>query len=123
MLVSEQVKALIRSFQGYKGAFTRLRKSNDRLVEYAPTVPTPTTAEALQKALERLEGQYERLCTSMDRILQACDDAKIMEDLDLDTYAEQLLDYYEGNRANILDAINTIGTPAREALYLSLIHI
>ena len=115
MATPDEVKAMIRSFIGLKGAFTRLRKSNERLVDYAPTVPNASTRDSLQKALDRLEVQYEKLNDAMAELHRIAS-AKQVEELELEEYADKLSEAYEGNRAYILDAINTIGTPAREAL-------
>ena len=80
MATPDEVKAMIRSFIGLKGAFTRLRKSNERLVDYAPTVPNASTRDSLQKALDRLEVQFEKLNDAMAELHRIAS-AKQVEEL------------------------------------------
>ena len=63
---SDDFQKFVRSYTALKAAFTRVEDQNIRLVEYAPTVASATTLDQLQKALSKLENQYEKLDSIKD---------------------------------------------------------
>ena len=88
-----------------------MEHANQRLVEYAPTVRTPATAQALQRGLDKLVEQYDKIAECIEEITDGCEDEDALEELDLETYAEAAMTRFEANRSLLLDAIATAGVP------------
>ena len=74
MVLDAETQRLVRRLQAFKAHFTRVEKANQRLVEYAPTVQTPTTAAALEKGLDKLDEQYGKISECIEEIYNVCDD-------------------------------------------------
>ena len=91
--MDDEVKRLIRRLAGFKAHFTRVEAANKRLVDYAPTVPKPTTVEALQGGLAKLVEQYDKIAECIEEIQDTCDDEEVLEAQDLDGYADSCLLY------------------------------
>ena len=107
------VRQLERALRGYKAHFTRTVNANKRLVDFAPTVPTQSTVESLQKGLQKLDEQYEKLTQVILELQDSCTEEEHEE---YATYLDELLERYEENKFNILDAIKATGLQPREPL-------
>ena len=64
---------LEHSLRAYKAHFTRVVNLSKRLVDFAPTVKTASMAESLQKGLQKLDEQYDKV-TNIIEELQAVSD-------------------------------------------------
>ena len=111
--MDEETKRLVRRLAGFKSHFTRVEAANKRLCEYAPTVQSAATAEALQKGLDKLLEQYDKIAECIEEIQDSCEDEDALEDQRLDEYAENVLTRFEANRALLLAAIAAGGLQAR----------
>ena len=89
--MDEETKRLVRRLGGFKAHFTRVERANQRLVTYAPTVPTPATSEALQKGLDKVVEQYDKIAECIEEITDACDDEDALEEQHLEEYGDCLL--------------------------------
>ena len=107
------VLQLEHALRGYKAHFTRTVNANKRLVDFAPTVPTQSTVESLQKGLQKLDEQYEKLTQVILELQDTCTEEGHEE---YETYLDELLGRYEENKFNILDAIKATGLQPREPL-------
>ena len=103
---------LERSLRAYKAHFTRVVNSSKRLVDFAPTVKTASTAESLQRGLQKLDDQYDKVIKVIEQ-LQAVSEADDLEEYE--AYLEELVERYDESKFNLLDAIKQIGVAPREA--------
>ena len=110
----KEYEKLRRSLTGFKAAFTRIEGVNERLVEYAPAVASPQTVSELEKALSKIETQYDRLNQCVDELSALSIDDDELEDYR--GFQAKVCDRYEKNRSLILDAIKVVGVPAREPI-------
>ena len=100
----EQFKKLKKSFTGYKAAFTRVEGVNERLVEYAPTVATAQTTSELEKALKKIEEQYDKLQDCSEELMEVGDDDDELKEIN--QFLDRASNRYERNRSLILDMIS-----------------
>ena len=102
------------SYIAYKAAFTRIEGINERLIEYAPAVATPQTVLELEKALTKIEDQYNKVQKCSEDLIQIEDDDD--EIVEIHKYLDKIGDRYEKNRAIILDTIKVVDVPRRESV-------
>ena len=107
---------MVRRLTAFKAHFTRIERANKRLVDYAPTVATPATVSALEKGLDKLSEQHDKIAEVVEELQDHIEDVDALEELDLETYLDEALERFEANRSLLLDAIKAAGVPPRQPI-------
>ena len=71
---------------------------------------------ALEKGLDKLSEQHDKIAEVIEEIQDHIEDEAALEELNLETYLDEALDRFEANRSLLLDAIKAAGVPPRQPI-------